>query len=303
MTTIKSFSQLTDHLSLMASKPKVAVVCPYDTDTCEAVFEALADGLIKAVLVGEKGKIDATHIAAKFPDSVEIVDAASDKDAAATAVAFAREGKADILMKGLIGTDTLLHAVLDKQNGILPPGNLLTHITVSEIPGLDRLIFYSDVAVIPYPTLEQREKILMLDAEVLRRFGIENPKVALIHFTEKVNPKFPNSVDYQTMVGRAQAGEYGRVTVGGPMDVKTAFDLHSAKVKGITSPVAGHADLLLFPNIESANTFYKTMSYFVEAEMAGALLGTSVPVVLPSRADSASNKFFSLALASMISAR
>ena len=303
MATIKSFQQLTEHLSVMKAQPVVAVICPYDEETCGAVERALAHGFIKAVLVGEKSRIDANGLQMKFPSLVSVVEAADNVDAAAKGVALAREGKADIIMKGLLGTDQLLHAVLNKQTGILPQGNLLTHITVSEVPMLNRLIFYSDVAVIPYPTLEQREKILMLDLPVLRKFGIERPKVALIHFTEKVNPKFPNSTDYQLMIERSKNGAYGNTVLGDPMDVKTAFDSHSAQVKGISSDVAGNADLLLFPNIESGNTFYKTLSFFVNAEMAGALLGTDVPVVLPSRSDSAANKFNSLALAALISGR
>lgn len=303
MSTIKSFRELTAHLASMEKQPTVAVICPYDEETCGAVGEALSRGIIKAVLVGEKEKIDAAGLPGKFPGEVTVVEASDVPEAAAVGVALAREGKADILMKGLIGTDQLLHAVLNKETGILERGKLLTHITVSEVPGMGRLLFFSDVAVIPYPTLEQREKMLMLDLEVIRKFGVKRPKVALIHFTEKVNPKFPNSVDYQTMVQRASEGMYGDMVAGGPMDVKTAVDLHSAQVKGIASEVCGNADLLLFPNIESGNTFYKTLSCFAKAEMAGILLGPSAPVVLPSRSDSAASKYNSLALAALASGR
>ena len=301
MSRIKTFKELTAHLASMKKQPVVAVVCPYDEETCGAVSLALADGFIKAVLVGEKEKIESTGLSSRFPDSVELLSTTDTLEAAAVAVNLVREGKADILMKGLIGTDQLLKAVLNKEAGILPKGNLLTHVTVSEIPGMDRLLFCSDVAVIPYPTLEQREKMIGLDLDLVRKFGVERPKVALIHFTEKVNPKFPNSVDYQTIVERAVAGEYGDMVAGGPMDVKTAVDLHSAQVKGIKSEVCGCADLLIFPNIESGNTFYKTVSYFAKARMAGMLLGTTAPVVLPSRSDSTDSKYNSLALAALAS--
>lgn len=303
MTSIRSFKELTAHLASMKQQPVVAVICPYDEETCDAVGQALSAGIIKAVLVGERDKITAAGLPDRFPGLVEIVETSGVPEAAAAGVALAREGKADILMKGLIGTDQLLHAVLNKETGILEKGKLLTHITVSEILGMDRLLFFSDVAVIPYPTLEQREKMLMLDLDIVRKFGVERPKVALIHFTEKVNPKFPNSVDYQTIVERGSQGCYGDMVAGGPMDVKTAVDLHSAKVKGIKSEVCGNADLLLFPNIESGNTFYKTLSFFANAEMAGTLLGPSAPVVLPSRSDSAKSKYNSLALAALASGR
>lgn len=302
MSLIKSFRELTGHLASMEKQPTVAVVCPYDEGTCGAVAEALADGFIKAVLVGDKEKIESTGLLARFPGAAEILEVEGGyPEAAAAGVGLVRDGRCSILMKGLLGTDVLLRAVLDKEHGILPKGELLTHITVSEVPGMNRLLFYSDVAVIPYPTLEQREKMIKLDLGIVRKFGVERPNVALIHFTEKVNPKFPNSVDYQTLVEEAKRGEFGNAVLGGPMDVKTAVDLHSAQVKGITSEVCGNADLIIFPNIESGNTFYKTLSYFAKAEMAGMLLGTVAPVVLPSRSDSAKSKYNSLALAALAS--
>lgn len=301
MSQIKTFGELASYLNSMIEQPVVAVVCPYDDETCGAVSKALSDGFIKAVLVGERNKIEATGIVRDYPELVKVIDACDSVDAASKAVELVNEGKAAILMKGLVNTDVLLRAVLNKETGILPKGNLLTHITVSEIPGMDRLLFYSDVAVIPYPTLEQREKMILLDLALLRKFGIERPKVALIHFNEKVNPKFPNSIDYQQIVDNATAGKYGDMIAGGPMDVKTAVDLHSAQVKGIESDVCGNADLLIFPNIESGNTFYKTISYFAKARMAGMLLGTIAPVVLPSRSDSADSKYNSLALAALAS--
>mgnify|MGYP002514928943 FL=1 len=133
--------------------------------------------------------------------------------------------------------------------------------------------------------------------------GIPEPRVALIHCTEKVNEKFPHTLDYVALKEKATAGEYGTMFLDGPMDVKTACDSHSGEVKGISSPVVGHADLLIFPNIESSNTFYKTLSLFGDANMAGMLLGTSAPVVVPSRADSGNSKFYSLALACVCSGK
>ena len=142
---------------------------------------------------------------------------------------------------------------------------------------------------------------LRYDLEVCRRMGIEAPRVALIHCTEKVNEKFPHTLDYVTLKERAAAGAYGNMYLDGPMDVKTACDAHSGEVKGISSPVVGHADLLIFPNIESGNTFYKTVSLFGDANMAGMLRGTASPVVVPSRADSGNSKYYSLALACELS--
>lgn len=299
MKSIKSFNDLISHLGDLKKQPLVGAICPHDECTCEALEMALKDGLIRAVLVGDEAKIHAMGLPERFADRVTVVAAADSKEAAAAAVELARNKQVDILMKGLLSTDDLLHAVLNKEHGILPKGKLLTHLTASEIPGMDRLLFLADVAVIPYPTIDQRREMLRLDLAVLRKFGITHPNVALIHFTEKVNPKFPNSVDYQTLIAEAAQGAFGELSIGGPMDVKTALDLHSAQVKGIQSEVCGRADLLMFPNIESANTFYKTISFFNHAQMAGMLLGPTVPVVLPSRSDSAKSKYNSLAMASL----
>ena len=200
-------------------------------------------------------------------------------------------------MMPFINTDNLLRAVLNKEHGLLPKGNVLSHITVAQIPTYNKLLFFSDAAVIPRPTLQQFEAMLMYDLEVCRRMGIEAPRVALIHCTEKVNEKFPHTLDYVELKARAAAGAYGEMYLDGPMDVKTACDPHSGEVKGINSAVGGHADLLVFPNVESGNTFYKTLSLFGDANMAGMLQGTSAPVVVPSRADSGNSKYYSLALA------
>jgi phosphate butyryltransferase len=145
------------------------------------------------------------------------------------------------------------------------------------------------------------DAMIRYDVEICRRMGIPEPRVALIHCTEKVNEKFPHTLDYVTLKERAEAGEYGNMYLDGPMDVKTACDSHSGEVKGISSPVVGHADMLIFPNIESGNTFYKAISLFGDANMAGMLLGTMAPVVVPSRADSGNSKFYSLALACVCS--
>lgn len=297
MEPIKNFSQLTDHLKSLNSKKRVAVICPDDDATQYAVERALNEGFASFVMIGSAERN--REFAAKFAAEglLEVVDIDSPVEAAKKAVELAREGKVDVIMKGIVNTDDLLRAILNKETGILPQGQLLTHLTAAQIPDYHKLLFFSDVAVIPYPTLEQRVDILKLDLDVIRRFGIEQPKVALIHFTEKVNPKFPNSVDYQTIVAMAAKGEFGNAVVDGPMDAKTACDRHSAEVKHIASAVSGDADLVHFPNIESGNTFYKTLSLFGHADMAGTLLGPKVPVMLPSRSDSGASKYYSLCLA------
>lgn len=166
-----------------------------------------------------------------------------------------------------------------------------------EIPTYDKLLFFSDAAVIPRPTLQQRIEMIWYAICTCRHFGIEQPRISLIHCTEKVSAKFPHSLDYVNIVELAEAGEFGNVIIDGPLDVRTSCEQASGDIKGIVSPINGQADVLIFPNIESGNTFYKSVSLFAKAEMAGLLQGPICPVVLPSRSDSGLSKYYSIAMA------
>ncbi|MBD5225886.1 MAG: phosphate butyryltransferase [Bacteroidales bacterium] len=300
MEEIKSFEQVYDHLGSLSSRKRIAVVCPDDECTQSAILMALDKGLADFILVSTpQGLQSLPDRIVADADHVKTIEVA-DSDAAAMYAADAcRIGESDIMMKGLINTDNFLRAILNKEKGLLPKGNVLTHLSVAEMPSYHKLLFFSDVAVIPYPTLQQREAMLCYDIATCRKFGISRPKIALIHFTEKVNEKFPNSVDYVKLEEMAGSGRFGEVYMAGPMDVKTACDRHSAEVKGIESPVCGDADLLIFPNIESGNTFYKTITLFAGATIAGILQGAVCPVILTSRSDNTISKLSSMAIACM----
>ena len=170
-----------------------------------------------------------------------------------------------------------------------------------QIPTYDKLLFFSDAAVIPRPTLQQRIEMIWYAIHTCRHFGIEQPRIALIHCTEKVSAKFPHSLDYVNIVELAEAGEFGNVIIDGPLDVKTSCEKTSGNIKGIVSPIDGEADVLIFPNIESGNAFYKAVSLFSHADMAGLLHGPSCPVVLPSRSDCGLAKYYSIAMACLTS--
>ena len=220
--------------------------------------------------------------------------------AAAKAVALVREGQADVIMKGLLNTDNLLKAILNKETGILPKGRVLTHVTCAQVPGYERLIFCTDVAVIPRPTKEQREEQLRYILELCREMGIEEPRVSLINCSEQVNEKhFPHTVEYRELVAKAQAGEFGPCIVDGPLDLKTSLSAEALHKKHLESPLEGRADALIFPDIPAGNGFYKAITLFCHAETAAMLKGPQVPVVLTSRGDSPQSKFCSLALASL----
>ena len=298
MQSIRDFESLFGYLS-DESRPRVrvAVVCPHDDHTLEAVEGALAEGFADFVLVGKSDVINNLSLLSDHADRVELVEVDDPDEAARVAGGLVREGRADVLMKGLINTDNLLRAVLNKEAGLLPKGNVLTHATAAQIPGRDKLLFFSDAAVIPFPTLDQRVAIVADMARLCRTFGIETPRIALIHCSEKISPKFPVTTDYVELRQRAADGAFGEAIVDGPMDVKTAVDAHSGEVKGIVSPINGQADALIFPDIEAGNVFYKTITCFAGSLNAGMLMGTSAPVVLPSRSDSTRSKLSSLAMA------
>ena len=300
METITQFSQLIAHLSSRGVRKRVAVVCAYDDSTQYAVGRALEEGFIDAILVGNKEKVKDNVIFSQYADHVSYVETSDADDAARQAVRLVREGKADVLMKGLINTDNLLHAVLNKEEGILPKGNVLTHLTASSIPGYPRMLFFTDAAVIPYPTHEQRVEQVRYVTRLCHNFGIAEPRISLIHCSEKVGGKFfPFTERYAEIIEAGRQGEFGDCIIDGPLDLKTSCCKESLDKKGIQSPLDGAADALVFPDIEAGNVFYKTITLFCQAETAGMLAGTMAPVVLPSRSDSKACKFCSLALAAI----
>lgn len=295
------FKALPQRLRSMAKCVTVAVACPADAHTEEVIERSISEEFAKFILVAvEQNVAVAERLHAKYPDRTAIILATDVDDASRKAVAEVRQGRAQVLMKGTVNTDNLLRAVLNKECGLLEKGHVLTHIAVAEIPGLQRLIFFTDAAVIPYPTTEQFHAQLGYIADTYRSVtGNDCPRVALTHCTEKVSEKFPLTLSYEELKKEAREGAFGSIEVDGPMDVKTACDAESGAIKGIASPVVGNADILIFPDIEAGNTFYKAITLFAKATVAGMLAGTTAPVVVTSRADTVESKFYSLATACM----
>lgn len=297
---MKTFNELIERFRALPQKPRAVAVCPDDEHTVEVIERCLRAGLASFALVAVESRTDAARrLIDEFPGLLTL-DVVPDADAASRrAVELVRLGQADVVFKGNVNTDVLLRAVLAPE-GLLPKGDILSHATLVEAPGHHKLFLFSDAAVIPWPTLDQFDAMVRYDVDIMRRLRTPRPVVALIHFTEKTNPKFQCTLDYGVIKERAAAGAYGDIAIGGPMDAKTACDLHSAQVKGIKSDVNGDADILILPNLEAGNAFYKTLSLFGHATMAGIVTGTTAPVVVPSRADSSDSKFYSLALACVV---
>lgn len=301
MNVISSFSDLTDHLKEVNCRKRIAVANATDSHTLDAVFMAVEAGIVEAFLIGDVAAIESPELFAHEPSPfIHIIDIPDITQATIEAVRMAKADEADIVMKGLVNTDVLLRAILDKEKGLVPPGNVLSFSAALEIPGYHKLLFFSDPAVIPSPTVEQRKAIIKYSIQTAYKFGITHPKIALIHATEKANPKIQYMQDYMDIMAEWRKGEFGDVIMDGPLDIFLALDKERGSIKNVHTPVLGDTDIMIFPNFESANPFYKGLMIFAGAEMAGLLQGTEKPVVLTSRSESTQSKFYSIAMACIL---
>ena len=302
MSSISSFAELTAHLQSVQQRKRIAVANAVDSHTLDAVQMAVDAGIVEAFLIGDVAAIESPHLFEEHVLSpyIHIIDIPEVKEATLEAVRMVKSGEADILMKGLVNTDIILRAILDKEKGLLPHGNVMTYNAALEIPGYHKLVFFSDPAVIPSPNLVQRTAMIKYAIASAHKFGIEKPKVALIHATEVANPKIHYMQDYLDIMDEWRKGEFGNVIMDGPLDIFLALDSERGGIKNVATPVLGDADILIFPNFESANCFYKGVSLFGGAEMGGLLQGPDKPVVMTSRSESVQSKFYSIAIACIL---
>lgn len=302
MSSISSFAELTAHLQSVDQRKRIAVANAVDSHTLDAVQMAVDAGIVEAFLIGDVAAIESPHLFEEHVLSpyIHIIDIPEVREATLEAVRMVKSGEADILMKGLVNTDIILRAILDKEKGLLPHGNVLTYNAALEIPGYHKLVFFSDPAVIPSPDLRQRTAMIKYAIASAHKFGIEKPKVALIHATEVANPKIHYMQDYLDIMDEWRKGEFGNVIMDGPLDIFLALDSERGGIKNVATPVLGDADILIFPNFESANCFYKGISLFGGAEMGGLLQGTEKPVVMTSRSESVKSKFYSICIACIL---
>lgn len=303
MQPILSFKELTAHLLITNERKRIAVANALDEHTVEAVLKAVEIGIAEAYLIGDLGEIESGHLleTSDFSEYLHIVDVPEVNTATLEAVRMVRDGEADILMKGLVNTDVILRAILDKEKGLIEPDSILTYNAAIEVPGYHKLMFFTDPAVIPYPSLVQRKAMIKYAIATCKKFGIERPKIALVHATEKANPKIMFMQDYLDIMQCWRAGEFGDVIIDGPLDIFLALSRERGSIKDVATPILGDADVLIFPDFSSANAFYKGLALFAGAEMGGLLQGTTKPCVLTSRSDSVNSKFYSIAIACNLS--
>ena len=298
---IQNFNDLFAELKAKNICKKMVAAWAVDEHTIEAASKATDLGFVKVTLVGDADLIagvckDNGIDVAKF----EIVDIKDEMKAVAEAVRMVHDGDGDVLMKGLCSTDKFLRAILNKETGLLPPKGLLSHVGVLENPNYHKLIFMGDMAVIPLPDFRQKVKIAGFITSVAKSFGIAKPKIAFIAASEQMLDSMPACMEAAMLAKMCDRGQIKGCIGDGPLALDVAIDRESVEIKKLESPVAGDADCLLFPNIESANVFWKTNSKLaVGVQQAGMLVGTKVPCVLASRADDVQTKLNSIAEAVM----
>jgi phosphotransacetylase len=229
-------------------------------------------------------------------DGIEVVDAEHSHAAAATAVRLAREGKVAAIMKGSLHTDELLHAVLDRECG-LRTERRVSHAFLMDVPKYPRPLLITDAAVNIAPTLADKADILQNALDLMHRLGYEAPRVAILSAVETVNPAIGSTIEAAALCKMVDRGQITGGIVDGPLAFDNAVNAEAARIKGIVSPVAGRADVLLVPDLESGNMLYKQLVYLAGADAAGVVLGARVPVILTSRADSLRIRLASCALA------
>ena len=298
---LTSFDQIFAELSSRGTRKRMVVAWGVDGHTIAAASKAIDAGLVDVTLVGDESMIYAACRAEGVGvHKFTIEHNASEANSLAVAVSMIREGKGDFLMKGLCSTDKFLRAILNKETGLLPPKGVLTHCTTLEIPSYHKLLFVGDVAVIPAPDFKQKQVIMQCLVNTAKAVGVAKPKVAVIAATEQVLTSQPATIEAAMLAKMADRGQIKGCVVDGPLALDVAIDKESVEIKGLVSDVAGDADCLLFPNIESGNVFYKANSKLVQGvKQAGMLVGAKVPCVLSSRADSIETKLNSIAIAAM----
>ncbi len=276
----------------------VVIAAAQDDVALEAAVVAEQEGLARCVLVGDQHRIEALlWDLEQDPVGFQIVNRQEIHDAVATAVRMVREGEGHILMKGKVTSADLMREVLHRETG-LRTGRLLSDVFLfdSPLPGEPRLIGITDGGINLAPELEAKAQILDNALGVFRTLGHEEPKAGILSAIETVNPDLPSTVDAAELARRAKVGEFGPCQVAGPLAMDLAVSEDAARRKGVETPVAGAADILLFPSIESANIAAKTVQYMAGVEVGHVVVGAAAPVLIPSRSENARAKVNAVAL-------
>lgn len=278
-----SVRKLTELFELLKGKAikTIIVVCANDEHSILSVSQAVEKKLVKGVLIGDQSVIESICLFSGIDSGqFSIIHESDDELAAQLAVSMIHRGEGDILMKGLITTDKFMRAILNKEKGLTYPGKVVSHVTVVENVNYPKLLIVSDVAVIPLPDLNQKIQMIRYLIQVAHQLQIELPKIAVIAPSEQVIPSILSTTEAASLAKMGDRGQFKGCVIDGPLALDVALDEDTAILKGLKSHVAGDADCLLFPNLESGNIFYKVNTKLALSESAAILVGTKVPVVL-----------------------
>ncbi|MDX0488614.1 phosphate acetyltransferase [Sinorhizobium medicae] len=287
-----------------AEAPAVTIVAhPCDETSLGGAIEAAEMGLITPILVGPEAKI--RNVAAEHRLDLgrrEIVDVPHSHAAAAKAVALIREGRGELLMKGSLHTDELMHEVAASATG-LRTQRRISHVFVMDVPGHTDTLFITDAAINIFPDLEAKRDIVQNAIDLWVAIGLGEPRVAILSAVETVTAKIPSTIEAAALCKMAERGQITGGVLEGPLAFDNAIDQEAARIKGINSPVAGHAQILVVPDLEAGNMLAKNLTFLTHADAAGLVLGARVPIVLTSRADSVRTRLASCAVAALFAAR
>lgn len=301
MNAITKLSQL-ENLVKNETSMIMAVAAGEDPATINAIARVVTEGIVDVILIGDENKISnlASQHSQDFARRIEIVHEPNVEKTGDIAVQLVHDRRAHFLMKGLIGTATFMKSILNREAGLMDENALLSHVAVMEIPAYPKLLLISDPAIIPNPTMDEKVKILQYCVEVANGLGIENPKVSLVSAAEKINFKLQSSIDAAVIKAMADRKQILGAIVDGPLALDVSLSKKHCQIKGLESPIDGEADILIFPNIETGNTFYKSVTILANGKSASIVVGTKAPVVLTSRADDDDSKYYSIILAARI---
>ncbi|MCB2020915.1 MAG: phosphate acetyltransferase [Burkholderiaceae bacterium] len=277
-----------------------AVAHPCDESSLRGAIEAGRMGLIRPILVGPQARIAAIAAQAEIDlAGLELVDTPHSHASAEVAVRLAREGKAEMLMKGSLHTDELMAAIVHRETG-LRTERRISHCFIMDVPAIDRVVMITDAAINILPTLTDKVDIVQNAIDLAHALGLENPKVAILSAMETVNPQVPSTIDAAALCKMAERSQITGGVLDGPLALDNAINLGAARIKNIASPVAGQADILVVPDLEAGNMLAKSLSFMADADAAGIVLGARVPIVLTSRADSVQTRLASCAVGELV---
>jgi phosphate acetyltransferase len=293
------YSALLERCSGLAPVP-TAVAHPCDVSSLTGALDAASLGLIVPLLIGPEAKIRAVADEAQLPlTGATIIDAPHSHAAAERAVLAVRSGEAELLMKGSLHTDELLHEVASGTNG-LRTERRLSHVFAMDVPSYHKPLFITDAAVNIFPKLADKADIVRNAIELVQALGIERPKVAILAAVETVSDKMPSTIDAAALCKMADRAQIIGGLLDGPLAFDNAISAEAARIKGIVSPVAGDPDILLVPDLEAGNMLAKQLTFLAGADAAGIVLGARVPIILTSRADTVRSRIGSCAIAVLV---